>query len=195
MEQGIIDRELKHQLEINLSEADTELGLLFKPHIFTNEQYRHSAEESPSRIVACKQWLLQEDNAMLDMARAYAAAHRTAPNMMMRHFYESDGFDVLEEMVVRVAVGVCLQEFEQVDWDEQEQMDACTNADAVMKLLGCYIYFICMVNRHWGPSRFDELFTHLWWSYWDNFKCEMGHFWDDDIRWKESFEGCLFFGE
>lgn len=193
MEQEIINRELKHQLEINRSEVDDELGLLFKPHIFIYGQYRHYAEESPARIVACKEWLLSGDNAMVDAARAYAAASLKAPNKMMSHFYEGVGFEVLEEMVVRVATAVRLQEFAEVDWDQSEQMEACTDADAVMKLLGCYVYFICLVNRHWGPSRFDELFTRLWWAYWDNFKIEMGHFWDDGEGWRDAFEGCLYF--
>lgn len=193
MEQEIINRELKHQLEINLSEIDTELGLLFKPQIFIYDEYRHFAEESPSRIVACKQWLLSEDNAMLEKAVRYSNARVMAAEPPMCYFYDADKFEALEEMVVRVATAVRLQEFEQVDWDEQNQMDACEDADAVMKLLGCYVYFICLANRHWGPSRFDELFTRLWWAYWDNFKIEMSHFWERAELWREDWKGCLFF--
>lgn len=193
MDRDIIDRELAHQLAINLAEQDPELGLAFKPRVFIYDEYLHFANESPLRLVRCKQWLLSGDNAMLEEAVRYANARVMAKETPMCYFYDADKFESLEEMVVRVATAVRLQEFEQVDWDEQDQMDACTDADAVMKLLGCYVYFICLANRHWGPSRFDELFTHLWWAYWDNFKIEMSHFWEDAEYWRETWKGCLFF--
>ena len=66
MERDIVDRELRHQLEVNLAEPDSELGLEFRPDIFVDEDWLSLAEKSPEYLVKSKAWLLEPGNGMLE---------------------------------------------------------------------------------------------------------------------------------
>ena len=189
----IVNAELRHQLEINLQEQDPELGMLFRPENLFSDTYFEVAQESPLRLVESKRWLLSEGNTMLAETVMYAEARVMAGKAPMQYFYESREFSWLEEIVTRVAVAVRLQGFEEIDREDEQQLASCLDKDEVMKLLACYAFFICLANRHFGPSRYDEIFTKLWWSFYGNFVNEMCNFWERAELWREDWKGCLFF--
>ena len=193
MECDIVDRELRHELEINLAEPDSELGLEFRPDIFVDEDWLTLAEKSPEYLVMSKAWLFEPGNGMLEETVDYIRRGVMRAVHPMDYFYDERRLDTILEMVPRVAVSVMLQEFAEVDREDDAQIAACTDCEAVMRVLGCYAYFLCLENRHFGPSRYDELFTRLWWAYFDGFENEMCNFWEDGESWRSTWKGCLFF--
>ena len=144
-------------------------------------------ESEPARI----EKLERMKKEMLD----YAARRVNEKVRPMSYLYDEFQLPVVAEMLSYIAEVSLLQDFKEIDWDDEAQMKAVEDFDGIRMTIALLCYFTVLVNENFVEDDFVHLFTDSLDYYNEEYRNRMGQLWNDGETWKDSFKGCLFVRE
>ena len=144
-------------------------------------------ESDPARI----EKLERMKKEMLDYA-----ARRVNENIRpMSYLYDEFQLPAVAEMLSYIAEVSLLQDFKEIDWDDEAQMKAVEDLDSTRMTIALLSYFTVLVNENFVEDDFVHLFADSLDYYNEEYRNCMGQLWNDGENWKDEFKGCLFVRE
>jgi hypothetical protein len=144
-------------------------------------------ESEPARI----EKLERMKKEMLD----YAARRANEDKTPMSYLYEEFQLPAVAEMLSYISEVSLLQDFKEIDWDDEAQIKAVEDFDSIRMTIALLSYFVVLVNENFTEDDFVHLFADSLTYYQDTCRERMGQLHEDGEGWKDAFSGCLFVRE
>ena len=141
-------------------------------------------ESEPARI----EKLERMKKEMLD----YAASRVNEDKTPMSYLYDEFQLPVVAEMLSYIAEVSLLQDFKEIDWDDEAQIEAVEDFDSIRMTIALLSYFTVLVNENFTEDDFVHLFADSLTYYQDTCRERMGQLHEDGEGWKNAFSGSLF---
>ena len=144
-------------------------------------------ESEPARI----EKLERMKKEMLD----YASRRINEDKTPMSYLYEEFQLPAVAEMLSYISEVSLLQDFKEIDWDDEAQIKAVEDFDSIRMTIALLSYFVVLVNENFTEDDFVHLFADSLTYYQDTCRERMGQLHEDGEGWKDAFSGCLFVRE
>ena len=144
-------------------------------------------ESEPARI----EKLERMKKEMLD----YASRRVNEDKTPMSYLYEEFQLPAVAEMLSYISEVSLLQDFKEIDWDDEAQIKAVEDFDSIRMTIALLSYFVVLVNENFTEDDFVHLFADSLTYYQDTCRERMGQLHEDGEGWKDAFSGCLFVRE